>query len=195
MKELNCCTTASKCIPVAIWLASETLCSRSLSGKERKTWLAITFFLFLQTRVHLMGPNQVGRCFVTLQILVFLQHDRGLQLGYLRGAQTLLSLGLCWQFFRSPKAAQNCRLRTAPLPQAQQYHLSQIWPVGFTWGTLGLSGLSVNPVPLLVVACLDQFSSSTEIPRCHVCFRSSSQDCFPFLQTICCCVHLLCSWH
>lgn len=66
MKELNCCTTASKCIPVAIWLDSETLCSRLLSGKERKTWLAITLFLFLQTRVHLMGPNQVGRCFVML---------------------------------------------------------------------------------------------------------------------------------
>lgn len=65
-KGFNCCKIASKCIPVAISLDTETSYSRLLSGKECKTWLAITLFLFLQTRVHLMGPNQVGRFFVIL---------------------------------------------------------------------------------------------------------------------------------
>lgn len=42
---------------------------------------------------------------------------------------------------------------TAPLPQAQRNHLSQLWPVGFPCGALGLSSFCVNSVPLLVVAC------------------------------------------
>lgn len=65
-KEVECCKTAAKCIPMTIWLGSQTLPSCLLSGKGCEAWLAITFFLFLQTRVHLMGPNQVGRFFVAL---------------------------------------------------------------------------------------------------------------------------------
>lgn len=65
-KGFNCCRTASECISVAVSLDTETSYSRLLCGKECKTWLAITLFLFLQTRVHLMGPNQVGRFFVIL---------------------------------------------------------------------------------------------------------------------------------
>lgn len=60
----------------------------------------------------------------------------------------MLSLRLHWQLFRSPKAAQNHCLRAAPLPQAQQNHLSQIWRVDFTLGTLGLLCVRVNPVLL-----------------------------------------------
>lgn len=64
---------------------------------------------------------------------------------------------------------------------------------GLYFGALGSQYKSCSS-SVMVVACLDQFSWNSDLPLCHVCFGSSSWDCFLFLHMICCCAHVLSSW-
>lgn len=64
---------------------------------------------------------------------------------------------------------------------------------GLYFGALGCHCKSCSS-SVMVVVCLDHFSLNSYLPRCHVCFGSSSWGCFLFLHMICCWAHVLSSW-